>query len=222
MANVLVVAAHPDDEALGCGGTMAKHATQGDRVRVLFMTDGEGARGATTADVGRRQTACEAAIRLLGAEPPDYFDFPDNAMDGGPLIDIVQRIETRLASFAPDIVYTHHAHDLNVDHRITHEAVMTVLRPQPGKPRPTILTFEVMSSTEWRAPSAATAFIPNWYVDIGEFLEIKKSALNAYHNEMRQWPHSRSIEAVEHLARWRGACVGVQAAEAFSLARKCG
>ncbi len=222
MANVLVVAAHPDDEVLGCGGTMARHVRQGDKVRVIFMTDGEGARGTVTADVGRRQAACEAAISLLGAEPPVYFDFPDNAMDGRPLIEIVQRIETRLTTFAPDIVYTHHAHDLNIDHRITHEAVMTVLRPQPGKPQPTILTFEVMSSTEWRAPSATTAFIPNWYVDIGEFLEIKKSALNAYRDEMRQWPHSRSIEAVEHLVRWRGACVGVQAAEAFSLVRKCG
>lgn len=201
---------------------MAKHANHGDRVRVLFLTDGEAARGPETADAGRRQAACNSAVALLGAEPPAYLDFPDNAMDRSPLIEIVKRIEAEIGAFIPDVVYTHHAHDLNIDHRITHEAVMTVYRPQPARPCPTILAFEVMSSTEWRAPTAATVFIPNWYEDISVFLVAKKAALMAYRDEMRPWPHSRSIEAVEHLARWRGACVGVEAAEAFSLVRKRG
>jgi LmbE family N-acetylglucosaminyl deacetylase len=184
------------------------------------MTDGEGARGSTTADVSRRKAACEAAAQILGAEAPVQLDFPDNAMDTVPRIDVVQAIEAELARFEPEFVYTHHAQDLNIDHRITHEAVITALRPQPHAPRPTILAFEVMSSTEWQAPAATTAFIPNWYVDISAFLETKKAALLAYCDEMRPWPHSRSIEALEHLSRWRGACVGVAAAEAFSLIRK--
>ena len=220
MKNVLVVAAHADDEALGCGGALAKHARSGDRIRLLFMTDGEGARGSAVANTQRRKVACEAAAEILGAEPPLLLDFPDNAMDGVPCIQVAQAVEAELARFEPDVVYTHHAQDLNVDHRITHEAVMTALRPQPYRPLPTILAFEVMSSTEWRAPAAAVAFIPNWYVDIGDFWETKKAALDAYRDEMRPWPHTRSVEAVEHLARWRGSCVGVEAAEAFCLLRK--
>lgn len=219
MADILVVAAHADDEALGCGGTLAKHASNGDRIRILLMTDGEGARGSAIADSQRRRAACEAAADILGAQPPVQFDFPDNAMDTVPRIRIVQAIEAELKRATPDIVYTHHAHDLNIDHRITHEAVMTALRPQPHAARPTILTFEVMSSTEWQTPGAATAFTPNWFVDINAFWNTKKAALTAYRDEMRPWPHSRSIAALEHLARWRGACVGVEAAEAFSLTR---
>jgi LmbE family N-acetylglucosaminyl deacetylase len=222
MLRILVVAAHADDEALGCGGTLARHAHTGDSIRILFMTDGEGARGSAVADVPRRQAASLAAAEIMGAKPPVHFDFPDNAMDSVPRIHIVQAIEAELASFAPDIVYTHHAHDLNIDHRITHEAVVTALRPQPHALSPTILSFEVMSSTEWQTPGAVTAFVPNWHVDIGAFLEVKKAALRAYHDEMRPWPHSRSIEALEYLARWRGACVGLTAAEAFSLVRKLG
>lgn len=220
MANILVVAAHADDEALGCGGTLARHSSNEDCIRLLFMTDGEGARGSTTADVSRRKAACEAAAQILGAEAPVHLNFPDNRMDSVPRIDVVQAIEAELALFTPTIVYTHHAHDLNVDHRVTHEAVTTALRPQPHAPRPTILAFEVMSSTEWQTPAATTAFVPNWYVDISAYLETKKAALLAYRDEMRPWPHSRSVEALEHLARWRGACMGVEAAEAFSLIRK--
>jgi N-acetylglucosamine malate deacetylase 1 len=219
MAKILVVAAHPDDEALGCGGTLAKHANTGDEVHILFMTDGESARGLTVANAQRRKEASLAAAEILGAKSPTFFDFPDNEMDVVPRIRIAQAIEDEMASLAPDIVYTHHAHDLNIDHRITHEAVMIALRPQPHAPKPTILSFEVPSSTEWQTPGAITAFIPNWYVDISAFMPAKKAALMAYHKEMRAWPHPRSLKAVEHLAHWRGACVGVKAAEALSLAR---
>jgi LmbE family N-acetylglucosaminyl deacetylase len=219
MRNILVVAAHPDDEALGCGGTMARHRAEGDRVSVVFMTDGEGARGDRSAEVVRRREACEAACRRLGATSVTALDLPDNRMDALPLLDVVQKIEPVVAAVRPDVVYTHHAGDLNVDHRIVHEAVLTALRPQPGRPAPTILAFEVASSTEWRTPAAANAFVPNWYVDVSAHLDAKLEALGIYHEEMRDWPHARSIAALEHLARWRGACVGVAAAEAFVLVR---
>ena len=140
-------------------------------------------------------------------------------MDSVPLLKVAQAIAAETERFPPDVVYTHHAQDLNVDHRTVHEAVLTVFRPQPGAQKPLILAFEVPSSTEWRAPSAATAFIPNWHVDVSEDLERKLAALRIYEMEMRAWPHARSLKAVEHLARWRGACVGVEAAEAFELVR---
>lgn len=220
--NILIVAAHADDEVLGCGGTIAKHRAKGDEVRVLFMTDGVGARGQSNENARARTAACEAACELLGAPNPTSFDFPDNAMDSVPLLKVAQAVEVTLLGFAPDIVYTHHAHDLNVDHRVTHEAVLTALRPQPGRVRPSILAFETASSTEWRTPSAHTAFVPNWYEDISSTLQAKLDALRCYEMEMRSWPHARSLEALHHLARWRGACIGVEAAEAFQLVRYIG
>ncbi|MEL7465967.1 MAG: PIG-L deacetylase family protein [Pseudomonadota bacterium] len=221
---VMVVAAHADDETLGCGGTIARHAAVGDEVSVVFMTDGVGARDANmksggATDAGERDDAAKAALAALGVTRFHRHSFPDNAMDQTPLLTIAKALEADFAEVRPQTVYTHHHGDLNVDHRATHEAVMTALRPQPGLAVETILSFEVMSSTEWRAPSAATAFIPDWHVDISETLEAKTRALAAYEAEMREWPHSRSIAALEHLARHRGATMGVAAAEAFKLIR---
>lgn len=119
----------------------------------------------------------------------------------------------------PAIVYTHHGGDLNVDHQIVHRAVVTACRPLPGSVLETLLFFEVPSSTEWQAGDAAQAFVPDWFVDASATLSLKLKALRAYASEMRPWPHSRSLEAVEHLARWRGACAGWKAAEAFQLGR---
>lgn len=217
---VLVVAAHSDDEALGCGGTIAVHSRDGDEVRVLFMTDGVSARASVAEEAARRKSAARAALETLGVTHFEHFDFPDNRMDTVSLLDVTQSIESVVRDYRPDVVYTHHGGDLNVDHRITHEAVMTCLRPQPGQTVSTILAFEVMSSTEWRACGAGTVFLPDWYEDIGETLETKIRALQRYAEEMRDWPHSRSIDALIHLARHRGATVGVHAAEAFKLIRQ--
>ena len=219
---ILVVAAHSDDEALGCGGTIAAHTGAGGSVSVLFMTDGVGARGTVSDEAARRHAAAAAALAELGVSSFENLDFPDNRMDAVPLLDVVQAIEPVVRKFRPDTILTHHGGDLNVDHRVTHEAVMTALRPQPGETFETILTFEVASSTEWRTPNPAAAFVPHWYEDISATLEAKRRALIAYATEMRDWPHSRSVEAVMHLARYRGACVGLEAAEAFMLARRIG
>jgi LmbE family N-acetylglucosaminyl deacetylase len=217
---VLVIAAHADDEALGCGGTLALHASRGDEVRALFMTDGVGARAAAEDAAARqRREAASAALACVGVRDATFLALPDNQMDGLSLLEIVRQVEPVIAAFRPDVVYTHHFADLNVDHRLAHQATMTALRPQPGALAPTILCFEVPSSTEWQTPSAQTAFIPNWFQDISGTFDRKIAALKFYAEEMRAWPHSRSIEAVTHLARWRGASVGVEAAEAFMLAR---
>jgi N-acetylglucosamine malate deacetylase 1 len=117
-------------------------------------------------------------------------------------------------------VYTHHAGDLNIDHRRTHEATLTACRPQLNHPVARLLAFETPSSTEWQQPSGALSFSPNWFVDISSTLESKMLALKAYSQEMRPWPHPRSYQGVEHLAGWRGATVGCDAAEAFMLVRE--
>lgn len=216
---ILVVAAHPDDEVLGCGGTMARHVQNGDQVRVIFVADGVTSRlGVDAQELHRRQQATRAACDLIGVQQFQFLGFPDNRLDQVPLLDVVQRLEHAMEAWAPTKVYTHHHGDLNVDHRVTHQAVMTACRPLPGSVIRQILAFEVMSSTEWASPGLSP-FAPNVYVDISSQLELKISALEAYGDEMRQPPHSRSVAHLRQLAHHRGNCVGFDAAEAFMLIR---
>lgn len=218
LAPVLVIAAHADDEVLGCGGTMARLAGAGCKVNTVFMTDGVSAREGADDGEARRQAACRAANKM-GSQEPTFHDFPDNAMDTVPLIDIARAVESAVARFSPATILTHHHGDLNVDHEIVHRAVMTACRPQPGSLVRTIMTFSVRSSTEWGIAKAGNAFVPNAFVDVTETLETKMEALQAYEMELRPFPHSRSIEAVEHEARLVGASSGLGAAEAFVIVR---
>ncbi|MFC4991828.1 PIG-L deacetylase family protein [Rubritalea tangerina] len=219
---VLVVAAHADDEILGCGGTMAKHVSMGDKVGVLFMTDGVGARSdeCDTCHVEGRESAAHQALEIIGAELLGQFAFPDNAMDQMARIEITQAIERVITEYQPTIIYTHHGGDLNVDHRRTLESVLTASRPQPGNGVCEIYSFEVASSTAWKGVSLTDGFLPNYYVNISDQLDVKMEALKAYEDEMRDFPHARSYEALEALALWRGSQVGLRAAEAFMVERK--
>jgi LmbE family N-acetylglucosaminyl deacetylase len=216
---VLVVAAHADDEALGCGGTIARHVAEGDHVHVVFVADGITSRsGAGKGEQDRRKQATDNACRILGIDTMAFLGLPDNRLDSLPLLDIVQPLEAIIRKLAPSILYTHHYGDLNVDHRLTHQAVMTACRPLPGAPVREILTFEVMSSTEWSGAGLAP-FLPNLYVDIGAHLDTKLQALEAYGLEMREPPHSRSIMHLHWLAKHHGSCAGIDAAEAFMVIR---
>jgi N-acetylglucosamine malate deacetylase 1 len=140
-------------------------------------------------------------------------------MDSLELLDVIKVIEEYVNRIQPDIVYTHHVGDLNIDHQRIHEAVITACRPIPDHPVKTLLFFEVPSSTEWYSFESGKFFAPNWYMDISDVFDLKLKALKVYQAEMRVWPHPRSLMAVEHLARWRGASVGVEAAEAFMVGR---
>jgi LmbE family N-acetylglucosaminyl deacetylase len=217
--SVLVVVAHADDEALGCGGTIARHAISGDKVHVVFVADGVTSReGAGDNEILRRQQATENAQNILGIQSTVFLGLSDNRLDSLALLDIVQPIESIVGKLSPEIIYTHHCGDLNIDHRLVHQAVMTACRPLPGCPVREVLAFEVMSSTEWSG-AGFPPFIPNLFVDISQQLEIKMQALEAYTLEMRAAPHSRSILHLGHLARHRGNSIGVEAAEAFMVMR---
>lgn len=216
---VLVVAAHPDDEVLGCGGTIARHAAEGCRVYVVFLADGEGARkNAVPEAAAEREGSAATALQILGARPPIFLGLEDNRLDAYPLLEIVQLVEKVVADLKPDIVYTHHGGDLNIDHELTHRAVMTACRPLPGSAASEIYTFEVVSSTEWGSPGVHH-FAPQMYVDISSYMAQKTLAMEAYLEEMRTTPHARSFENVAALASYRGASVGVALAEAFMVMR---
>tara|TARA_B100000315_G_C14434011_1_gene521518 strand:+ start:97 stop:801 length:705 start_codon:yes stop_codon:yes gene_type:complete len=223
--SILVIAAHPDDEVLGCGASIAKWSKDGQDVHVLIMAEGATSRDHTRdrefrkSDLLHLLDSANKASNILGVKSVELLDYPDNRMDSLDLLDVVKTIETYVKKLKPGVVVTHHSNDLNIDHQIVHQAVITACRPQPGHPVKRILLFEVPSSSEWQSPVICGPFVPNWFEDISDTLELKIKALEIYQSEMREWPHARSIKAVDHLARWRGASVGCEAAEAFMATR---
>lgn len=218
MKTILVIAAHSDDEVIGCAGTIAKHVYNGNNVHVIFMTDGVSSRGLQDNSEPRRSQSSQESARLLGVTSIHQFDFPDNRMDSVPLIEITKVIEMSIDKIKPEVIYTHHIGDLNIDHQITHKAVMTACRPQFDYSVKEIYAFEVLSSTEWQTPGYLP-FTPNIFVDISHHIEIKKQVLTIYKEEMRLVPHARSIENILRLASFRGNSVGVEFAEAFIALR---
>jgi len=227
--SVLVVAAHPDDEVLGAGGAIAWHRRRGDAVSVLIMGEGLGARYATqerlrTAggrQVVRLREEMARAHRTLGVTQTFQQQFPDNRFDSVDLLELVKAVEAVTRRVRPRIVYTHHAGDLNVDHRLTCEAVLTACRPLAGETVERILSFEVLSSTEWAPPRADRAFVPNVFLDISAVMDRKLKAMACYRSELRPATHPRSLAAMAHQAKlWGAKMGGVAAAEAFVLLRE--
>lgn len=221
---ILAVVAHPDDETLGCGGTLARHIKSGDAVSVFVLADGVGSRmgprqgGINTSGLAeaikQRHGMFRRATEILGTNDVWLYQFTDNAMDAVPLIQVVQHIERHIKRFQPTIVYTHWRGDLNVDHRAVHDAVNVACRPQPGCSVRRVLYFEVPCSTAWGEP-----FNPNYFVDITSTLDIKMQALECYAEELRPAPHPRSTVGVNALAMMRGFKVGLNAAEGFIVGR---
>lgn len=222
---VLVVAAHPDDEVIGCGGTISIFASEGCEVYTLILGEGITSRDASRdrhkreEEIRTLKKQVEDANNILGVKKIYTFDFPDNRFDTVPLLDIIKTIEKIKCDIKPDIVFTHHQGDLNIDHQITFRAVMTACRPIKDESVKEIYSFEIPSSTEWNAPSSLTYFMPDYFVNINKSLEAKTNALKEYKTELRDFPHPRSLKAVELNAKQWGVRVGVGAAEAFKIVR---
>jgi LmbE family N-acetylglucosaminyl deacetylase len=223
--SALVVAAHPDDEVLGCGGTIARLAEEGCAVHVLILAEGVTSRAeirdraAKAPELSHLARCADAANAILGSASVKICQCPDNRMDSIDLLEVVKLVEGEITRHQPQLVFTHHRGDVNVDHTVVHDAVIAACRPLPGHAVRQLLFFEVASSTEWRPPASAGGFAPNCFYDIERYLVRKLAALNEYSTEMRAFPHPRSSQAVEHLARWRGATAGCHAAEAFEVGR---
>jgi len=210
--SVLVCAAHPDDEVLGCGGAIARHTAEGDKVQILFFTDGVSARENNLSIEGQdRQKAANEAVHILGAEVVGCCYFPDQQLETVPLLKLTKILER----YNPNIIYTHHLGDLNLDHHFVAQAVLTAFRPLPGSTVEAIYGFETLSSTEW---AFEEIFVPTRFVAID--IEKKLAALKEYQSEMRDFPHPRSYDGVRALAMLRGMTVGLRAAEAFTVLRQ--
>lgn len=226
MKTVLVVAAHPDDEVLGVGGTAARHAAEGDEVYALILGEGQTSRGAHREDTAKEivdelhQNTLESA-RVIGYREVFFADLPDNRFDHVDLLDIVKVVEEKILALQPQIVYTHYSGDLNIDHQYTARAVLTATRPVGKCSVREIYAFETLSSTEWNFDySAQPAFSPNVFVDITDHYIEKERAMGCYITEFCAFPHPRSLTGMDALSRTRGMAAGMERAEAFMLIRK--
>jgi len=221
---VLVVAAHPDDEVLGCGATIARLAKEGHEIYIATMSEGITSRyqqreQVDMALVESLHARSHQVAKMLGAKDTYMQNLPDNCFDTVPLLDIIKSIEALIARVTPEIIYTHHGGDLNIDHAVIYRAVLTATRPVEGCPVRELYAFEVPSSTEWAFQQFTPVFKPNTFVDISATLETKIKAMSLYESEARKFPHPRSPEALRTMAQWRGSLVGYEAAEAFELIR---
>lgn len=233
--NVLVIAAHPDDEILGAGGIIKKNIDQGNEVKIVIMATGIFSRRSNnfknsveyeTNEKSKklmekelkvlRQNAKKAS-KILGVKNVDFYDFPDNEMDKISNLEITKSIEKIIKSFKPEIVLTHSNSDLNIDHRIIYNATLTATRPMNTSSVQEVISFEIPSSTEWNFTSP---FSPNMFVDISKELKFKLKALSQYKSELKQFPHPRSLKGIEIIAKRWGTVCGYPAAEAFQIIRQ--
>ena len=225
MEKILVVAAHPDDELLGLGGTIRRLSNEGKEINALILAEGITSRAETRdgADVNElkklRKDACKAA-KIIGYRSIDFYGFPDNRMDEVDLLDIIKVVSKYIEKFQPDTVFTHHHGDLNIDHRRTCEAVLTACRPVGDYRVKRIYAFETPSSTEWNY-IYNEPFTPNVFIDITDTIDVKIRGMSCYRSESANYPHPRSEETLRSLGKLRGSSVGFELAEAFELLRGC-
>ena len=223
MKNILVFAAHPDDELLGVGGTVRRFVNEGATARAVIMAE-----GLTSRRDSRNDTDCSELLALqedarraaaeVGYTGIDFCGLPDNRMDSLDLLDIIKTVSNFVEKYKPDTIFTHHHGDLNIDHRVTCEAVLTACRPVEDYCVKRIYAFETPSSTEWNF-NYTEPFTPNVYVDVSDTLEAKIRGMACYRTESTEYPHPRSAEALRALGRYRGSNAGFKMAESFVLLR---
>ena len=220
MKKILIVVAHPDDEVLGMGGTIAKYAAKGDEVALMIVTDGSSAQYVDNPKlqeiIEEKKRETQKAANILGISKVYYGIQPDMKLDVVEHIAVNSEIEKVIEEFNPDIIYTHFCGDVNKDHQCVFASTLVACRPVPGQKIKELYSFSVPSATEWNVQNASTVFLPNVYEDIeGEFSKKKYEAMAAYVTELREHPHPRSIETLKILDQAVGLQVGLRCAESF-------
>tara|TARA_B110000438_G_scaffold115208_1_gene112865 strand:+ start:25998 stop:26705 length:708 start_codon:yes stop_codon:yes gene_type:complete len=231
--NILIIVAHPDDEVLGMGGTIAKYASNGDKISIVYLTTGITSRrnpGYSTKssyeisvedqklmdkEIKKLKVDALKSNKILGITNSIFYDFPDNELDSISRLKIIKVIEKEIGKNKPDIIFTNHYGDLNIDHKLVYECCLTACRPT-NKITPQLFSFGVISSMEWNYP---VSFNPNYFVNISKNISVKIRAMKAYQNELKKFPHPRSIENIEITAKKWGSVCGKQYAEAFEIIR---
>jgi len=226
---ILIVAAHPDDEVLGMGGTILRHSKLKDIVKIVYLATGISSRqkyddkikSKKLSDINKNkiknlQTDAKKAAKILKVKDMSFYDFPDNELDSIPLLKIVKVIENEIKKFKPDIVYTNHFGDLNIDHRVTYNATLTACRPLNNKIKK-LISFEVPSSTEWNYPQS---FNPNYFINIEKEVDSKINSFKMFKSEIRNFPHPRSSLNLKIIAQKWGSVSGFKFAEAFEIIRQ--
>ncbi len=217
--NIVVLAPHPDDEILGCGGVIARHVFEGDNVYIIVITRG-------IAEVFSPKEIADTRIELnrvhnfLGIKKTFFLDYPAPALDSVPQYKIADDIKRILIDIRPTLLYLPHYGDIHIDHRITHHAGLVAARPVVNPWIKKILAYETVSETEWSFPIQYNQFAPNVYINIEQFIDIKIKAASMIKTQMKGFPHPRSLETLRVLATFRGSTVGLKAAEAFWLVRE--
>lgn len=218
MKKILVVCAHPDDETLGMGGTIALYTEKKENVYVLIVSEGESARGKSNTKILQRKKQAEGACELLGVKKIKFLDYEDQKLDTVPLSELSQKIETVIKEWKPSVVYTHFWNDINQDHRQVYEATAIAVRPLPKSKISQFIVFETPSSTEWG--SKKKIFSPNLFINITNVMNKKLQAFSKYKNEVMSYPHPRSKKSITNRARFWGNTVGINFAESFMIVRE--
>ena len=224
MKKILVIAAHPDDEILGCGATLLYYKKLGYSIKVIFLSDGESSRNLKKNEkkklIKLRSDQAKKVSKISKFLKPKFINYPDNQLDTIPILKIVQKIEKEIIRFKPSIIFTHYENDLNVDHQIAFKSVLTATRPKSKSFVRKIYCFEIPSNTDFSfKKNKNKIFVPNFYVNIEKYLKKKLELLRIYSGEMKRWPHQRSIKGIKVISNYRGSQIGVKNAEAFICIR---
>ncbi len=214
---ILIVAAHPDDEVLGCGGTL-NQIKNNNIIKIIFLTNGVSARSKNNKLIAKRKKECMKVMKFLNVKKTSFYNLPDNQLDKIPLLKIVKIIEKEIKKFNPSIIFTHTENCLNIDHVTIFNSVITACRPIKKNNVKAVISFEVPSSTNWKV-SQKKKFNPNFYFDIKNNINDKIKCLEIYKSELKKYPHSRSSKGLKIFAQYRGLESGLKFAEAFEIKR---
>lgn len=224
MKKILVIAAHPDDEVLGMGGTIAKFASEGKEVHLLIVTDGSTSQYRGTSNLqailDKKKIETEDCATVLGFKSVSYGNLPDMKLDAIPHIQINQVIEKCIDKIKPNTVFTHFWGDVNVDHQNVYRSTLVAVRPVMGQVVKRLYCYQVPSSTEWTPCNPNTMFVPNVFIDIEKYANQKYEAFSQYSTELREYPHPRSVRYLRETDIANGLKVGLKSAEQFMLLRQ--
>jgi LmbE family N-acetylglucosaminyl deacetylase len=217
MANILIVAAHPDDETLGVGGTILRHKKNGDKIYWLIITNISESQGFSSERVLSRQKEIEIVSNLYNFNEVIKFDIPTMSLTDSNLLDLISKISKLFERIEPEIIYTMNRSDAHSDHRITFHSIMACTKSFRYPYIKKVLMYECLSETEFSPTLPENVFQPNFFIDISQFFEKKIEIMSVFQSELAEHPFPRSIKNIEALATYRGAYAGVKYAEAFQL-----